>query len=73
MPTNSAAFIDQLIALRKSKNLSQQKLADLCGLLQPAIARLESKQAIPSLDTICKILDAMDAELVILEKGADLK
>lgn len=73
MPTNSSAFIDQLIALRKSKNLSQQKLADLCGLLQPAIARLESKQAVPSLDTIFKILDAMDAELVILEKGADLK
>ena len=73
MPTNSSAFIDQLIALRKSKNLSQQKLADLCGLLQPAIARLESKQAVPSLDTICKILDALDAELVIREKGADLK
>lgn len=73
MQNNILALVDQLIALRKSKNLSQQKLADLTGMLQPAIARLESKQVVPSLDSICKLLDAMDAELVIREKDGYLK
>lgn len=65
MPNNSSTLIDQVITLRKTKGLSQQQLANLCGLLQPAIGRLESKQAIPTIDTLCKILNALDAELII--------
>lgn len=73
MQSNIVALIDQLIALRKSKKLSQQKLADMAGMLQPALARIESKRVAPALDSLCKLLEVMDAELVIREKSANVK
>lgn len=63
-------FIDDLARLRKDKKLTQQELGDLCGLAQSAIARLEAKKIVPQFDTLLKVLDALDARLIIETKKA---
>jgi DNA-binding XRE family transcriptional regulator len=49
-------LIGKMIELRKKKGLSQRELADLSGLKQPAIARIESFQSTPQIDTLIKAL-----------------
>ena len=49
-------LIGKVIEARKEKGLSQRDLAELSGVKQPAIARLESMQATPKIDTLIKIL-----------------
>ncbi|MDR0665945.1 MAG: helix-turn-helix domain-containing protein [Campylobacteraceae bacterium] len=49
-------LIGKMIELRKKKGLSQRELALLSGLKQPAIARLESFQSTPQIDTLIKAL-----------------
>lgn len=53
------ALIGKLIEVRESKGLSQKEFADLAGLKQPAIARLESMKATPQIDTLSKILQPL--------------
>ncbi len=50
-------LIMKLIALRNEKGLTQKELANLLGMKQPAIARLEKAKISPSLTTVIKILD----------------
>ena len=45
--SNYTEIIDQLIQLRKAQGLTQKDLAAAANLAQPAIARLESKSAVP--------------------------
>ena len=52
-------IIDNLIILRKNKGLSQKDLAKAANLAQPAIARMESKRAVPQLDTLIKVSEAL--------------
>ena len=51
MPENCAVLIDQIIELRKESGMTQKELAKAANLAQPAIARMESKNATPQLDT----------------------
>ena len=60
-----AAIADQVAERRGSLGLSQSELADLCGTTQSAIARLESGGRPPRIDTLLKIADALDCELVV--------
>ena len=50
------SLIGKMIEAREKKGLSQRELAELAGMKQPAIARLESMKAIPQIDTLFKIL-----------------
>ncbi|MBR5317094.1 MAG: helix-turn-helix transcriptional regulator, partial [Lachnospiraceae bacterium] len=45
---------------------SQRELAKLCGVKQPAIARLESLKATPQIDTLFKILAPLGYTLAIV-------
>ena len=54
-----------LIRLRLAKGLTQAQLAALLNTKQESIARLESGSSLPSLSTVKKIADALDAELEI--------
>lgn len=56
-------IIDQIIRARKEKGISQQQLADMTGIFQPVIARVESKKSRPTIDFIYKLLDALDLQL----------
>jgi predicted transcriptional regulator len=50
---------------RVEMNLSQRELAELCGTTQSAIARLERGGRPPRIDTLLRIADALDCELVV--------
>ena len=66
MSCNCANIIDKIIEIRKKKNITQAKLAQLTKLTQSVIARFESKKAEPQLGTLLKILEALDCELEII-------
>lgn len=67
MHDQTSALIDEIIALRKAKGLSQRQLSALTGIHQAVIARLETKKNPPNIETLNKLLDAMDAKLAIVE------
>ncbi len=54
-----------LIRLRLAKGLTQEQLAKLLNTKQESIARLESGSSLPSLSTVKRVADALDAELEI--------
>ena len=54
-----------LIRLRLAKGLTQEDLAKLLNTKQESIARLEGGGSLPSLSTIKKLADALDADLEI--------
>jgi transcriptional regulator with XRE-family HTH domain len=51
--------------LRQQRGLSQRELADLVGTTLSAIARLERGGRPPRIDTLLRIADALDCELVV--------
>jgi len=58
-------IIDQLLSLRKEKNLTQRELAVLINTTQSCIARLESGNYNPSLMFLQKIADACNKKIEI--------
>lgn len=60
------ALIGKMIEAREQKGLSQRELADLCGVKQPAIARLESMKTTPQIDTLFKILNPLGYTISIV-------
>lgn len=72
-PVFRAAFIDRryvqeiaraIRSMRESAGLSQQQLADMVGMKQPAIARLETSQAnTPQWKTLTRIGVALGRQL----------
>jgi predicted transcriptional regulator len=50
---------------RLAMGLSQRELAELCGTTQSAIARLERGGRPPRIDTLLRIADALDCDLVV--------
>ena len=58
------------ILLRRSElNLSQVQLAKLVGTKQPAMSRLERGDGNVTINTLCRIADALDADLDISLKA----
>jgi predicted transcriptional regulator len=60
-----AKIADQVAERRMAKGLSQRELAELVGTTQSAIARLERGGRPPRIDTLLRIADALDCELVV--------
>ncbi len=60
------ALIGKMIEAREQRGLSQRELAKLCGVKQPAIARLESLKTTPQIDTLFKILAPLGYTLAIV-------
>ena len=60
------ALIGKLIEAREEKGLSQRELAEISGVKQPAIARLESMKATPQIDTLFKILHPLGYTIAIV-------
>jgi transcriptional regulator with XRE-family HTH domain len=54
-----------LIRLRLSKGLTQEELAKKVHTRQSAIARLESASSLPSLSTVKRVAEALDADLYV--------
>jgi transcriptional regulator with XRE-family HTH domain len=60
-----SAIAEQVIAQRRARDLSQQELADLCGTTQSSIARFERGGRPPKIDTLLRMANALDCELVV--------
>ncbi len=60
-----AQIADQVVEQRLARELSQAELAALVGTTQSAIARLESGGRPPRIDTLLRIANALDCELVV--------
>jgi ribosome-binding protein aMBF1 (putative translation factor) len=60
-----AAIADQVASRRRELGLSQAELAELTATTQSAIARLESGGRPPRIDTLLRIANALDCELMV--------
>lgn len=63
-------FLAEITQARTDKRLTQREVAEMTGLLQPAIARLESPSGKnnATLMTVIKYLDALDMKLTAVPK-----
>jgi transcriptional regulator with XRE-family HTH domain len=59
------ALIGKLIEAREEKGITQEKLAEMSGLKQSAIARLEKMSSTPQIDTLIKVLTPLGYKLSI--------
>jgi transcriptional regulator with XRE-family HTH domain len=66
-----AQIADQVAAQRKARGLSQQELAHITGTTQSAIARLEKGGRPPRIDTLLRIAQALDCDLVVELRPTD--
>ena len=66
VPEYCADIIDELISQRKNKGWTQHDLAKAAHLTQSVIARMESKKATPQLDTLVKVVLALDCSLKVI-------
>jgi len=60
-----AAIADKVAERRVRMNMSQRELAELCGTTQSSIARLERGGRPPRIDTLLRIAEALDCDLVV--------
>ena len=60
-----AAIADQVAGRRADRGLSQRELAELTGTTQSAIARLEAGGRPPRIDTLLRIANALDCDLLV--------
>jgi DNA-binding Xre family transcriptional regulator len=60
-----ANIADPVAEQRLARKLSQRELAELCGTTQSAIARLERGGRPPRIDTLLRIAEALECELVV--------
>ncbi len=60
-----ANIAGQVAERRLAMNMSQRELAELCGTTQSAIARLERGGRPPRIDTLLRIAEALDCDLVV--------
>lgn len=65
------AVVRQLIALREQRGLSQRDLADRAGMKQPQLARLETGQVEPRLDTLQRLAAALNCNVHVSFEPAD--
>jgi transcriptional regulator with XRE-family HTH domain len=60
-----AAIAEQVAERRQALGLSQRELAELTATTQSAIARLEAGGRPPRIDTLLRIADALDCDLIV--------
>ena len=63
-----APIIEALIAARKEKSISQKQLEQLSGVKQQLIARVETGETNPQLETLLKILAPLGMTLAVVPK-----
>ena len=56
---------NRLVGYRVDHGLTQTALGRLLGMAQPAIARLETEDHLPTLQTLMKLAEALDLEILV--------
>ena len=57
-----------MLGLRKEKGISQRELCKLINMKQPYLVKIEKREISPSLNTILKIVSALNLSLNVVEK-----
>ena len=64
---NIAAIVGKIIEKRKDLGITQSELASMCGITRSSVARIESFQTTPNLDTLLKIMQPLGLKLVVAQ------
>ena len=64
-----AEIISAYVSTREEKGITQSELAELAGIKQSALSRMESMKAIPQLDTMIKALKPLGLTLKIASES----
>lgn len=64
-------FIDNLRRIRRKKNITQEKLAEICQTETSYIGQIEIGRRFPSINLIEKIAEALEIPAYILFKDND--
>lgn len=56
-------LIGRVKGIREHKGLSQSELSRLSGVPQKTISRMENGLSVPNMETMCKLLGAMNYQL----------
>lgn len=60
-----AAIVGAMIEQRNALGISQRELANICGIPQSSVARIESFKTTPNLDTLLKIFQPLGLKLTV--------
>ncbi len=64
--SETANLVGEIIQRRQNLGLTQRQLAELSGVKQSAIARLESNGVIPRVDTLFKLLRPLGLRVILV-------
>ena len=67
------AVINEFITARKEKGISQKELEKISGVKQPVIARLETGNVSPQVDTLLKLLASIGKTLAVVPMDKKLQ
>ena len=59
-----AAIVSAIIEQRNSMGLTQRDLAELCGIPQSSVARIETFKTSPNIETLIKIMQPLGLKLI---------
>ena len=62
------ALMDQMVEERQYLGMTQRDFAEVTGIKQPMIARIEKLESIPRLDTFIRMVDKLDFEILLAYK-----
>jgi DNA-binding XRE family transcriptional regulator len=62
---------DQLRSIRKSRNLTQKEVAELAGISQPALSRIELGGGVPDIETLRRLGNAMGVRFHVIVGNAE--
>ena len=62
-------LIEKIVQIRKEKGYSQRFLCSMIDMKQPYLVRIENKKILPNINTLFKILDALDCNLEIIKRN----
>ena len=60
-----ASIVGAIIEKRNELGLSQRQLAEICGIPQSSVARIETLKITPNLDTLLKIMQHLGLKLPV--------
>lgn len=62
-------IVSSIIRRRQELGISQRALAERCGIPQSSVARIETLKTTPKLDTLVKLMQALDLKLQVAAAG----
>ena len=60
-----STIITSVTAKRNALGITQRELANICGIPQSSVARIESFKTTPNLDTLLKIMHPLGLKLTV--------